>query len=170
MKNNQSLMQLESSDLLQAIRDQFILSITDVRGIIIDVNDTFCEISQYSKEELIGRDHRIINSGLHQTSFFTEMWETICSGKSWRGEMCNRAKDGSIYWVDSVISPIRNESGEIERFVSIRSDITQKKLQQSETSDLLNTIRQEYIMSITDVKGNIVDVNDAFCKISQYSR
>jgi diguanylate cyclase (GGDEF)-like protein/PAS domain S-box-containing protein len=161
---------VESSDLLEAIRDQYIMSITDARGVITEVNDTFCQISQYTREELIGENHRIINSGHHGPGFFPAMWTTILSGKSWRGEVCNRAKDGSIYWVDSVITPLHGEDGKIKRFVSIRRDITHKKHQETESSDLLNAIRNQYIMSVTDEHGVITDANEAFCGISQYSR
>jgi len=159
-----------NSDLMTAIRDQFIVSVTDPDGVIIEVNDTFCSISQYSREELIGKDHRIINSGFHDSRFFKHLWRTLKSGKSWRGEVCNRAKNGSIYWVDSVITPVTDEQGNIEKFVSIRSDITRKKLLDAESSDLLNIIRQQYIVSITDINGTIIEVNDAFCEISQFSR
>ncbi|MEM0909946.1 MAG: PAS domain-containing protein, partial [Pseudomonadota bacterium] len=164
------LQQSETSDLLNTIRQEYIMSITDVKGNIVDVNDAFCKISQYSRAELIGRSHRIINSGCHEPDFFKDMWNTILSGVSWHGEVCNRAKDGSIYWVDNVITPLHNADGKIERFVSIRTNITQKKLQQSETSDLLSTIHDQYIMSITDAKGTIIEVNDAFCAISKYER
>ncbi len=169
VKSNTEI-QAESSDLLAAIREQYIMSITDARGIIIDVNDAFCNISQYKRAELIGQNHRIINSRYHEQVFFKDMWKTIISGGSWQGEICNRAKDGSIYWVDSVISPLRNANGKIDRFVSIRRDITRKKVQESESSDLLNTIRDKFIMSITDARGTIIEVNDTFCDISQYSR
>jgi diguanylate cyclase (GGDEF)-like protein/PAS domain S-box-containing protein len=108
------------------------MSMTDAKGLIIDVNEAFSKISQYSFSDLIGQNHRIINSGVHEPDFFRDMWNTIKSGKSWQGEVCNRAKDGSLYWVDSVITPLRNAEGHIDRFVSIRYDITKRKKQEKE--------------------------------------
>jgi len=116
-----------SDSLLNTIHSQFIMSITDTHGVIVEVNKAFCEISQYSEDELIGQQHSIINSGTHPRSFFSEMWKTLSNGESWRGEVCNRAKDGSLYWVDSTISPLCNDAGEIDRYISIRTNITQRK-------------------------------------------
>ena len=118
---------LTKEALLNTIKSEFITSTADNAGNIIDVNDAFCAISQYSTAELIGRNHRVINSGYHPTSFFEDMWETISGGETWQGEVCNRAKDGSLYWVDSIITPFKNSSGEIYHYVSIRKDITARK-------------------------------------------
>lgn len=120
----------ENRELLDVIRAQFIVSVTDVQGNIIEVNDAFCRISQYSREDLIGSNHRIINSKYHSPDFFSDMWKTISGGKSWRREICNQAKDGSYYWVDSVISPLFNTQGQIDRYLSIRSDITEKLIRE----------------------------------------
>jgi diguanylate cyclase (GGDEF)-like protein/PAS domain S-box-containing protein len=106
----------------------FLMSATDPSGRIIDVNENFCKISGYTREELIGANHRLINSGYHPRGFFLEMWQEIAAGNIWRGEICNRAKDGSTYWVDSVIAPECDEAGNILRYVSIRTDITARKL------------------------------------------
>jgi PAS domain S-box-containing protein len=118
----------KTQGLISTIETQFIMSMTDNNGKIIDVNESFCAISQYSKEELMGKDHRFVNSGYHPKGFFKNMWTTVLSGKSWRGVICNRAKDGSIYWVDSVITPLLDSAGNVETILSIRRDISKRKL------------------------------------------
>ena len=102
-----------------------IVSITDTKGTIIHANDAFLQISQYSRSELVGQDHRILNSGHHPASFFKTMYRTIASGMPWRAPIKNRAKDGSYYWVDALIVPLRDESGCIIGYLSVRIDITQ---------------------------------------------
>lgn len=113
--------------LLGTIRTQFITSITDDQGIILEVNDAFCEISQYTREELIGAHHRIVNAGIHPKAFFADMWTCITQGLPWKGEKCNRAKDGSLYWIATVVSPLKSNNGSVERYISISTDITQRK-------------------------------------------
>lgn len=111
----------------KAINRGSIVSITDKAGYILYVNDLFCTYSKYSREELTGHNHNIINSGFHPPEFFADLWETISSGEIWRGEIKNKAKDGTCYWVDTVISPIFNDEGEVEQYFSVRNDITDKK-------------------------------------------
>ncbi len=119
---------LRESEVLRSTLDKHaIFSVADARGRIVDINDAFCKISGYEREELIGRDHRILNSGTHPKAFWVEVWKALLSGSAWRGEVCNRAKDGSLYWVDSIIAPFRGPDGRIEKFVSIRTDITERK-------------------------------------------
>lgn len=115
---------------LAAVREQFIMSATDARGVIIEVNDAFCAISKYSRDELVGSPHRIINSGRHAPAFWRAMWQQVEMGHAWRGLICNQAKDGREYWVDSVIAPFFGRDGRIERYVSIRIDVTARMLQQ----------------------------------------
>jgi PAS domain S-box-containing protein len=111
----------------EAMNASALVSETDINGNIIFVNKQFCDVSKYSDIELIGQNHRVVNSGYHPKSFFEDMWKTIFEGKIWKGEICNKSKDGSIYWVSSTIYPSRNTKGEIVKFVAIRFDITIKK-------------------------------------------
>jgi diguanylate cyclase (GGDEF)-like protein/PAS domain S-box-containing protein len=112
----------------RAVDAAAIFSETDLNGRITYVNDQFCAVSGYSREELLGQNHRLLNSGLHSADFFAAMWRTIALGNIWKGEICNRAKDGSLYWVDSTMVPVLDDStGRVHRYLSIRFDISEKR-------------------------------------------
>lgn len=139
-----------------ALDQHAIVAITDRRGRITHVNEPFCRISRYGRDELVGRYHNIVNSGHHPPEFFTAMWRDIADGRIWRSEICNRAKDGTLYWVDTTIVPYFNDAGRMDGYVSIRYDITKRKLAEAHLSaenerrEHVETLLRDIIETIPD--------------------
>ncbi|HLP20560.1 MAG TPA: PAS domain-containing protein, partial [Chitinophagales bacterium] len=162
-----------------ALDEAAIIAITDQHGIINHVNDNFCTVSKYSREELIGADHRIINSGHHSKEFMHDLWQTIAQGKIWTGEIKNKTKDGNYYWVHSTIIPFLNEEDKPYQYLSIRWDITTRKNAEEEIQRLynkllvandqlttvLNTLPAN--IAVLDAQGKITSVNKAWQQFAE---
>ncbi|QEL54648.1 PAS domain S-box protein [Chromobacterium paludis] len=118
--------------LLNTINQQLLYSVSDAAGIICEVNELFCQTHGYAREELLGRNHRLLNSGTHPPAFWQSMWHAVKSGRAWRGEVCNKTRDGQLRWLDTVIVPHVGASGSIERYISLRIDTTESLRQQRE--------------------------------------
>ncbi|MDX1904460.1 MAG: PAS domain S-box protein [Thermonemataceae bacterium] len=139
--------------------DKFsIVAVTDARGVIIYANDKFCEISKYSREELIGKNHNIINSGYHDKEFFVDMWKKITKGLLWRGEICNKAKDGGLYWVDSFIVPELDSNSRPLRYYSFRIDITERKLQEQKIQEKNQKLTEIAFIQSHEVRRPVANI------------
>ncbi|WP_430071579.1 PAS domain-containing sensor histidine kinase [Paenibacillus naphthalenovorans] len=136
----QSLNQL--ANIKFALDESSIVAVTDHRGIIQYVNHNFCRISKYDRDELIGQDHRIINSGFHSKEFMKELWRTISSGLVWRGDIKNKAKDGTYYWVNTTIVPFQDDNGRPYQYLAIRNEVTRLKKVEEELKHMMGHVMQ----------------------------
>jgi two-component system sensor histidine kinase/response regulator len=142
--------------------------ITDPTGSIQYVNPKFCQITGYSFEEALGQNPRILKSGLQPIEYYRNLWETITAGKEWHGQLCNRRKNGELYWELATISPIRSEEGAITHFVGIKEDIAARRQAEQEYQTILETALDGFWM--VDTEGRFLDVNEAYCRMSGYRR
>ncbi len=156
-EQTEALMQsyVETQNFRTALETSALVSITDIRGTIIYANKAFAAVSKYTVEELLGKNHRLINSGFHTQEFFREMWITISSGEPWRGEVRNQAKDGSYYWVETAISPMLDQHGQIYQYVSVRYEITERKRIEEE----LQTWSQELEKRVEERTHELQELN-----------
>jgi PAS domain S-box-containing protein len=136
-----------------ALDEHAIVSITDVNGDITYANDKICQISEYSREELLGQNHRIFKSGEHTTAFYEDLWQTISSGKVWNGEIKNNTKNGGSYWVKATLVPFLDEQGAPFQYAAIRTDITDRKLAEAAKTEFVATVSHELRTPLTSIIG-----------------
>jgi len=162
-------------DLRFALDESAVVSVTDKDGNIIDFNDNFCKVSGYSRREIMGQNHRLINSGFHSREFFKDLWDTISAGKVWQGEIKNMRKDGTYYWVYSHIIPFLDDQGKPFQYISIRNEITRRK----EAEEKLAASEEKYRLLyenapigivIVDSQAVILDCNNYLLKMLGYER
>jgi PAS domain S-box-containing protein len=144
-----------NQNILRSLDQSAIIAITDHKGFITHVNERFCDVSGYSRHEILGKTHAMIKSGLHHNSFYEDMWDTIISGKTWQGEVCNKRKNGELYWVDSTIVPFTDENNEPYQYVAIRFEVTERKKVEADLIDAKNAaehasqIKGQFLASVS---------------------
>jgi PAS domain S-box-containing protein len=148
-----ALAELASQKL--AMDEHAIVAVTDTKGTITYANSKFCEISKYSRDELIGQNHRLLSSGHHPEPFFTDMFKTIANGDTWNGEIRNCAKDGTLYWVDTTITPFKDANGKVIQYVAIRTDITERKRVETLKSEFVSIVSHELRTPLTSLVGSL---------------
>jgi PAS domain S-box-containing protein len=159
--------QVAEQNLLSTLHQHALVSVADYRGRITDANPAFCAISGYTRDELLGQDHRLINSGTHSDDFWHGFWRTLGAGKPWRGEICNRAKDGSLYWVDSIVAPFFDSDGRIVKYLSILVDVTAHKESQRRLTD--SELFLERVEKVSRVGGFMVDLSSGMQRWTRQS-
>lgn len=164
----------ETADYRYAIDQSSYVDVSDKRGVIIYANENFCKVTGYKMEELIGMDHRVLNSGFHPRSFFSGLWNTVLRGKVWRGEIRERTKHGTFFWVDTTIVPFIDQAGKPYQFVSIRKDITDRKKSEAELIESEEKFRKLVEQSMVGVfilsRNRFVYVNPGFERITGFTQ
>jgi len=158
----------ELTGIQGAVSEAAIVAITDVQGKIEQVNDNLVRISKYSREELIGQDHRLLNSGYHPKEFMRDLWVTIANGKVWRSEIQNRAKDGLLYWVDTTIAPILNERGKPVKYMAVRFDITARK--QAEETIAQRASELATVARVSSAAATILDADKLLLEVANLTK
>lgn len=171
--DNRSITKKDLLQLLKAYKESIdlnaICSVTDPEGKIIYVNDKFCEISKCSREELLGQDHRIVNSNYHPSSMFKELWETIKSGKVWRSDVKSKAKDGTFFWLDSTIVPIHDDNGVITEYFSLRTPIDDRKRIEEEQKEYVKNLEKMLFMVSHEVRHPVSQILGIVQILQDYS-